>query len=215
MRKVIFGTIGLILAMGVAAFWLLPETEMTESSTAEHQFVVEVPMQRVRKILVRTNAVKKIVAMANAELESQEWLDMDFDAKRPILDQDWKVDGQGELKIVIHDAYLGEVPLTLTQDVAVEKNRLNVTCVSTSNSGPIQEYRSSMVLTPDANGDAQFQTSLALQIKTTANLLNRQIVSSSIRNSAMKALEQQEQAIREVVSAQDGKLIILPDGVGE
>ena len=153
--------------------------------------------------------------MANAELESQKWLDMDFDAKRPILDQDWKVDGQGELKIVIHDAYLGEVPLTLTQDVAVEKNRLNVTCVSTSNSGPIQEYRSSMVLTPDANGDAQFQTSLALQIKTTANLLNRQIVSSSIRNSAMKALEQQEQAIREVVSAQDGKLIILPDGVGE
>ncbi len=204
--------VGIIAIVGVVAA-ILPMNSLQGSSTGEHKFVIDTPMQRVRKILVRTNAVKKIVAMADAKLLDQEWLQMRFEIDRPILKRDWHLEGEGKLVVQTDDSYLGRHEITLQQSVDITPDRVYVTNVLLNPSAPdspIQEYSSTLELAPDEYGNAQLTTSLKLEIKTKASWLTRSIVESSIRNAAQKSLEKQEQAIREIVEQHSDDLIILP-----
>jgi hypothetical protein len=172
-------------------------------------------MQRVRKILVRTNAIKKIVAMADAELRGQEWLNLKFDAERPIRDKDWNLSGEGELVVVLNDAYLGTIQLTLTQQIEVSHDRLFVACNLKDASHSVERYDSTLTLVPGDNGDAKFSSTLSLQINTTANIFSRASVENGIRSAAKKALEDQANALRLVIAEKDGELFILPELKGD
>ena len=198
----------LLLALGV---WFLTESELTVESTAQHEFTIDERMPRVRKILVRTNAVKKIVAMADAELLDQEWLDMEFDLGKKILDRDWHVDGEGKLDVVVKNSYLGNVNLTLDQTVDIRPDKLVAVSKLGKSSGAITKYDSNVELTPDDNGKASFRTSLSLVVTTKANFFTRSVVKKNIESSATEALKNQEKAFREVVSDKDGDLLIVPD----
>ncbi len=211
MKKFILLALGGLLVAGVVGFLLIPSSPIEVSSKAEHQFTIEEPMRRVRKILVRTNAVKKIVAMADAELLNQEWLDMKFDIDKPLLKRDWNVNGEGELSVRFNDAYLGSHDITLQQNANISPDQLHTTNDLQTPSGPVQNYSSVLTLTPDDSGNAHFVFSLDLRIKTTANWFTESTVRSKIEASAAEALKQQEEAIREVVSDHADELIILPE----
>lgn len=210
MKRVIIVIAATIVVAGLAAFLLLPQQEITVPSTAEHAFIIDVPMERVRKILVRTNAAKKIVAMSGAELKGQKWLDMDFEMPGKILDRNWHVDGEGKLEVLIKDDYIGDHRITLNQTVDITRQRLQVTNVLDRPADAVRNYDSSLTLTPSDSGNAAFQCQLTLEIRTTANGLLKAVVEDKIRSSALKSLQQQEQAIREIVESQAGKLLILP-----
>lgn len=210
MKRVIIVIAATIVVAGLAAFLLLPQQEITVPSTAEHAFIIDVPMERVRKILVRTNAAKKIVAMSGAELKGQKWLDMDFEMPGKILDRNWHVDGEGKLEVLIKDDYIGDHRITLNQTVDITRQRLQVTNVLDRPADAVRNYDSSLTLTPSDSGNAAFQCQLTLEIRTTANGLLKAVVEDKIRSSALKSLQQQEQAIREIVESQSGKLLILP-----
>ena len=213
-KFVLFAIIGFVFIVAVG-FLLIPASSIEASSQAEHQFTIEDPMRRVRKILVRTNAVKKIVAMADAELLDQEWLNMKFDIDKPILKRDWNVNGDGILSVRFNDAYLGSHEITLQQDASISPDRLHVTNELQQPSGPVQNYRSVLTLTPDDSGNAHFKCSLDLRIKTTANWFTESVVRSKIEAAAAEALKMQEKAIRTVVADHADELIILPDSGDE
>ena len=216
MTKPIIALVALAVLVGaVLAAWFLTESELTVESTAEHEFTINERMPRVRKILVRTNAAKKIVAMADAELKDQKWLDMQFDLGGKILDRDWQVDGEGQLEVVVNNSYLGEINLVLDQNIDIRREQMKVVSkLGNNSSGAITKYDSSVELTPAENGQANFQTSLSLVVSTKANFFTRSIVQKNIEVAAKDALENQEQAFREVVEAQKGKLIIVPEMSG-
>ena len=211
MIKKILLAVAALIVVGVIAILLLPQQPLTVGSSATSSFVIDVPMQRVRKILVRTNAVKKIVAMADAKVQDQKWLKMKFDADRRLLDRDWQLDGTGELVVQINDAYLGQHDITLQQSVDIAPTRLHSTNTTDGPQGPVQKYESEFTLVESENGKAKFDLSLNLEIQTTANLLTRSRVESEIKAAAARSLEKQEKAIREVVDEQKDKLLILPD----
>ena len=190
--------------------WFLTESELTVESTAQHEFTIDERMPRVRKILVRTNAVKKIVAMADAELLDQKWLDLQFDMGK-ILDRDWHVEGDGQLEVVVNNSYLGKVNLTLDQDVDIRREQLKVVSKLGETSGAITKYNSSVELTPDENNKASFRTELSLVVSTKANFFTRSIVKKNIEAAAADALKRQEQAFREVVNDKENELLIMPD----
>ena len=198
----------LVILLGV---WVSTESDLTVESSAQHEFTIEERMPRVRKILVRTNAVKKIVAMADAELLDQKWLDMNFELGKKILDRDWHVDGKGQLDVVVNNSYLGKVNLTLDQNVDIRRDQMEVESTLSNSSGAITKYDSSVELTPDEDGQARFKTSLSLVVSTKANFFTRSIVKKNIEEAAAAALESQEQAFREVVQEKAGELLIVPD----
>ena len=209
--KLLIGIVVAVLVIGGLAFFVLPQQDVEVVSSADHQFTIDEPMERVRKILVRTNAVKKIVAMSDAELKGQKWLDMDFEMPGKLLDRNWHVDGQGKLSVLIKNSYIGDNQITLNQTVDIKRQRLHVTNVLDQPVGAIRDYDSTMTLTPDDVGNAAFESKLELKIKTTANFITKGRVEKEIKASAKKALERQEQAIREAVKEQDGKMFIVPD----
>lgn len=210
MKRVIIVIAATIVVAGLAVVLLLPQQEITVPSTADHAFIIDVPMERVRKILVRTNAAKKIVAMSGAELKGQKWLEMDFEMPGKILDRNWHVDGQGKLEVLIKDDYIGDNRVTLNQKVDITRQRLEVTNVIDQPVNSVRNYDSSLTLIPSDAGNAAFDSRLTLEIRTTANWLFKGVVEKQIRSAALKSLQRQEQAIREIVESQSGKLLILP-----
>ena len=206
-------TVILTVATLVGGLLTLRRVHVDVRSTAKHEFVIDESMPRVRKILVRTNAAKKIVAMADAELLDQDWLNLKFEMERPLLarDRDWNLNGNGEMVVQFHDGYLGSHQLALLQSIEIVPEQLEVSNGLREPSGPIEEYRSQIKLVPDGKGRAKFQTSLALRIKTTANWLTQRTVERNINQSAAQSLRNQEQAIREVVQEHANELLILPE----
>ena len=212
MTKPIIAAVALVVLLGIGlSAWFLTESELTVESTAQHEFTIDEGMPRVRKILVRTNAVKKIVAMADAELLDQKWLDMDIDLGKKILKRDWHVDGQGKLDVVVNNSYLGKINLTLDQSVDIRRERLQVESKLGKSSGAITKYDSNVELTPDESGQAHFKTSLSLVVSTKANFFTRSVVKKNIEAAAADALDSQEQAFREVVKEKEGEFLIVPD----
>ena len=201
--------VGVLIAAGIA-FAFLPQEELEVASSAEHQFTIDVKMERVRKVLVRTNAAKKIIAMSDAELKNQKWLDMRFEMPGKILDRNWHVDGEGKLQVLIKDGYIGDHQITLNQAVDITRQRLHVTNDLTESDGAIQDYASVMTLTPDEFGNAAFDCKLNLKVKTTANQITKGRVESEIKAAAKKSLERQEQAIRDIVEEHADETIIMP-----
>ena len=208
MKKLIVA-VAVVLVLGFCG-WFLTQSELTVESSAEHQFTIDERMPRVRKILVRTNAVKSIVAMADAKLLDQKWLDMKFDLGGKLLDRNWNVDGSGQLDVVVFNSYLGDVDLTIDQDVDIRPDRMETISKLAKSSDAITAYDSKILLTPDDDGKATFQTSLNLEISTKANIFTRYFVSNGIKAAADRALKAQEKAIRKIVSDEEDEFLILP-----
>lgn len=212
MNKTKLSLVGIVVVVLVlAVLALIPMVTIEVPSSAEHTFELNESMPRVRKILVRTNAVKKIVAMADAELLNQKWLQMEFTIERPILRQDWHLDGTGELIVRTNDAYIGRHDIMLIQSIDVTPERLHVSNDLAHPAGPIREYASTLTLTPGVDGKASITTTLNLKIKTKVSWLTRKTVEQRIRESARAASQKQEQAIRNVVQQHADELIILPE----
>ena len=207
LTRIVLIILSVVVLLAVALNW---KREVEADSSAEHSFTVDVPMARVRKILVRTNAIKKIVAMSNAELVDQKWEDLDLDVDKPLRKRDWDVDGKGKITVKINDSYLGQHELTLNQTVSVEPELLSSSNSLSEPSGPIKAYETSLVLKPDENGNASFSTKLSLNVSTTANILTSGIVRRSIKSSAEDSLQKQEKVIREIIEGYSDKLLILP-----
>jgi hypothetical protein len=212
-------TATVLITGGVLGF--APLFEVRTQSSATRSFTIDQSMARVRKIFTRTNAAKKIIAGANAKLLDQEWLNMDFEIQQPIFSQDWSLNGDGQLTVETNDSYLGQHKMVLDQTLSISPERLHVTNQLASNgpagqvnaSNPVVAYDSMMGLTPDEQGQAKFETSLDLEIVTTAGLFTKSIVADEIRQAAGRSLKKQEAAIRDAVSEHDGQLIVIPDAI--
>ena len=205
-----FLLIGLVVLAAIV-FLAIPTSTLEVTSEAQHRFELDVRMPRVRKIMVRTDAVKKIVAMADATLLDQKWQNMKFESNGSLLKADWQVNGEGQLSIQINDAYLGEQSIQLDQTVDVKPKRLYSTNKLVEPSKSIREYNSTLELIPDEEGNAVVASTLKVTVRTTASWLTKSYVRKEIEAAAPKSLEQQETAIRELVEEYRDKLIIVPD----
>ena len=203
--------ISIVILAAVIAFLAVPTSTLEVSSQAQHRFELDERMPRVRKIMVRTNAVKKIVAMADATLLDQKWKNMEFETEGSLLSGDWHVSGEGQLSIQINDTYLGQQSIQLAQTVDVKPERLYSTNDLVEPSESVREYDSTLELTPGADGNAVIMSTLKIKIRTTASWLTRFYVRREIEAAAAKSLDQQETAIRELVGGQHDKLFIVPD----
>ncbi len=199
-----------LLVLLAASLALAYPRDVAIPGMATHEFTIDVPYTRVRKILVRTNAVKKIVALANAELLDQSWTGIEIDLARLLREPDWELEGEGKLQVRTNDDYIGQHDITLLQRVKIRPEELVVANTLEQPAGRLLDYRTSLRLAPDDQQMARFQTSAELTVLCRVAPIFRHVARRRVQAAAVRALNNQEKALRSVVDDHRDSLFIMP-----
>ena len=106
--------------LAAVAISILTAEYPTEQS-ARRTFTIDVSFPQVRKILVRTDAARRItteapeVRLSSSSGTINRWGLDSFDLKNP----QWRIESHGRMKVRTNDDYIGQQLITLDQDVVI------------------------------------------------------------------------------------------------
>ena len=203
-----------------ALFVLLVPLPYEASALVENEYVIDEPFSRVRKIMVRTNAVKEVVGMSKSEFVDQQWDTLNLDVGQLLRNSQWEISGQGRLKVLTKDPYVGEHLITLLQDVEVKEEQIHVVTSLETPTDRLRDYRAESsfgTALPELAAAAAaapettlVRSSLLLTIATSTPLVWRSVALKRVHEAAEESLAAQEAAIRRVVDQNRNSLLILP-----
>jgi hypothetical protein len=191
---------GLAVLAFVASVFLLPRQYACEQAV-ERSFVVDVDFATVRKILVRTDALKRIITMTgDGEFLKQDWTaagggleSLDW------RDPKWKLELHGTLTLRTLDPYVGQHQIVLKQEVKIEPDRLDSEVDLSQGSERLLDYEMTTRFVRDEAGKTRVEQRLMQRILTDAPWFAHAIADARVRASAERALANQERAIRQVI----------------
>jgi len=116
--------LGLMVLLVISAR-LLPRDYPT-TQTVEREFTLDDDFTLVRKILVRTDASKRIVTMTgDSEFIDQQWQAVGGGLDSiAIFDPKWRLQLHGTLRVRTRDPYIGEHEIALSQQVQIDPDQL-------------------------------------------------------------------------------------------
>lgn len=190
-----------MLVLAASAF-MLPRQYATEQ-TVELSFTVDQDFTTVRKILVRTDALKRIITMTGeSEYLDQQWsmLGGGLDSFNP-LNLRWKLELHGTLKVRTLDEYVGQNDVTLRQDVKIDPDQLHSDITLTEGSPRLLDYQMTTWFLREEDSDkTRIVQRLKQEILTDAPWFAHSIADRRVRASVTRALVNQERAIRDVIA---------------
>jgi hypothetical protein len=195
------GLILLCLLALLASVFVLPRQYASEQ-TVELSFTVDQDFTTVRKILVRTDALKRIITMTGeSKLLDQNWSTVGggLDSFNP-LDLKWKLELHGTLKVRTLDEYVGQNDVTLRQAVKIDPDQLQSDVELAEGSKRLLGYQMTTSFVRDAAGNqTRVVQRLKQEILTDAPWFAHAIADRRVRASAERALTSQQRAIRKVI----------------
>ena len=197
--------VALLLLAVAGGYWLWPRAEVCAQS-AQNSFVIDETFDRVRKILVRTKATEKIVALG----ESSEFIGEQQQIDGIVFGNALSLGVSGELKVRTDDPYIGQHLITLDQDVELNFDRLVSNLTLSEGSDRLRGYDCRTEFLRDGDKTV-VNCKLTLTIKTTAPKIAAGYANRRVKESAESALGTQERAIRQVVEDNRHKKWILPE----
>lgn len=210
-------SLGVILIAALLAFGggLVFRGEYATTQTARRTFAVDQDFTTVRKILVRNDSAKQIVAMGGgSEFISQQWSAIGLDASRvleQLVDPDWRLQLHGTLRVRTKDPYIGEHPISLKQDVVITVDFLNSEVMLQEPTERLKQYRMTTRFERDeAAGNTRVILELTQEILTDAPWFAHGIADRRVRASAEKTLVNQETAIRQHVAEHLDDVPVFP-----
>jgi hypothetical protein len=199
-----------VLALGISAI-VFPGQYTTEQ-VVERSFTIDLDFSTVRKILVRTDAAKRIITMTgDSEFVEQSWtaLGGGLDLTR-LLDPKWKLDLHGDLKLRTLDEYIGRGEIKLSQDVKIDADQLHSDVALTEGSQRLLDYgMTTWFVRESSDGTTRVMQRLKQKIVTDAPWFATWVADLRVRQSAERSLENQEQAIRRVIEENRDKRWLL------
>ncbi|MFO0913894.1 MAG: hypothetical protein U0795_13125 [Pirellulales bacterium] len=199
-----------LILVAAGLLWVLVPRDWEFTGVAERKFTISHPFGRVRQILVRTNAIREVVALNNGQLVDQQWQDLNVDVRQLLTNPDWSLSADGVLKVQIHDPYVGEAVIELNQSVAVTPNQLKVENRLAQPTERLLDYATSTTAAANAEGSAEFQAKVELRVKVRTLYLWRGIARRRVTAAAEQSLAKQEEALRAIVADRQDAAIILP-----
>jgi hypothetical protein len=199
-----------LAALALVAGLIWPGPYATEQ-TADRSFVIDLDFTQVRKILVRTDAVKQIVTMGGSgRFVDQKWTAVggELDVER-LLDPNWKLELHGTLQVRTGDPYIGAQLVTLRQDVTINPDELDSRVDLLKASERLLDYEMQTRFVRDGDR-TRVEQRLSQEILTTAPWFAHAIARRRVRASAEQALVNQEAAIRKVIDANRGRQWLFP-----
>jgi hypothetical protein len=107
----------LVAALGVLAYPVIFPV-VTAEKVATDEYAIDLNFDKVRKIIVRCNALQSIVAQQYGEVVSQDWSKLDFQGLI-----DWDLEGEGQFVVRFDNPNIPEL-LHFTQTVHITKDRI-------------------------------------------------------------------------------------------
>jgi hypothetical protein len=214
-----------IVAISLASFvlfvpivWgLVFRGEYSSQATVERSFVITEDFTKVRKILVRTEASKQIVTMGgSSEYIDQAWSgvggELDPGALiRQTFDPHWRLELHGTLRVRTLDEYIGRQVIDLQQDVEIEPDFLHSEVKLDKPAERLKAYHMTTHFERDeAAGCTQVKLSLTQEILTDAPWFAHGVADRRVRESALRTLANQEEAIRTLVADNINNVPLLP-----
>ena len=169
--KIVIGVTALLGIFGAAAagMWHTIPCECLAISRAESVFVIDIPYQEFRTLIVRSDATKEILERDGLKLLHEELLDLKIsfaNDKRPVLNALFGksksvVKASKRLTVGISDPNAGADEMVIIQNSKVTPQAVSVDSASEKHCGDIVRYVSSF----DANPIAE-STSVRIMIET-------------------------------------------------
>jgi hypothetical protein len=194
------GVAVLISALAIAGFSMRGTYPTTQ--TAERSFAIDEGFTRVRKILVRTDATKQIVTMTgDSQFIDQHWntIGAGLEGKR-LLDLKWELGLEGTLQVRTEDPYIGDQQITLHQTVHIDPDQILSDVKLTRPSERLLQYAMITSFERRPDGTTLVRQRLTQEILTDAPWFAHVIADRRVHAAAERALENQETAIRKIVT---------------
>lgn len=190
------------MGLGAIVAGLVLRGEYATTRNVERSFVLEDDFTKVRKILVRTNAAKRIVAMTgDSEFVDQQWntIGAGLEGER-LLDLKWELELEGALLVRTRDPYIGEQEIALRQVVQIDPDRVESEVELVRPEKRLLQYSMSTHFRRQADGSTLVHQRLTQEILTDAPWFAHWIADRRVSASARQALANQEVAIRQVIA---------------
>ena len=215
-RKTIGFLLGVLATLaGVIVLSLVLNREYPSTQTARRSFTIDQDFTDIRKILVRNDAAKQIVAMGGgSEFLSQDWRTIGFESDRPLdelINPNWRVQLHGTLRVRTKDEYVGEHNIELGQDVEIKPDFLNSEVHLKGPAERLKQYNMKTRFHRDEQtGKAKVDLELTQEILTDAPWFAHGIADRRVRESAEKTLANQERAIRQLIAENKDNIPVFP-----
>jgi hypothetical protein len=217
LRRNVIWTLGILVgAVGTAVVaivvGLIFRGEYTTAQTVRREFTIDEDFTSVRKILVRNESAKQIIAMGGgSEFISQNWTagGAEVDSVK-LLDPEWRLQLHGMLRVRTKDDYIGQHEIDLEQDVEIEPDYLHSDVDLVEPSGRLQDYEMTTRFERDRDGVSRVKLSLMQEIVTDAPWFAHGIADRRVRASAERTLANQEAAIRQLVADKIDEVPLFP-----
>jgi hypothetical protein len=205
---------GIVVAIFLSLAWRVEHQAKAET---RREFSLDIDFDRFRQILVRTDATASIVEHAGMKLVENSIATMDVDLSndpRPLRNairgvSHANVLATKKLKVQLNNNELNANELDLVQNAQIHPNEILVTTESEQPTGNLQAYRTTLSAVRD--GPA---TSVTLTHNVIVNVrvspLFVGIADAKVEEGALRSVEEQEQALRELVHRYADQRVILP-----
>lgn len=169
-------------------------------------FMIDMPFEEVRKIMVRSNACKEIInADPGSKLISQKWDNTNFHlGKIDFLHPHWQVNAEGQLKVEFTDSYIGTAVADLTQTVTIVPDKIESLIKLNSPQGRLLGYSVATEMF-SKDGKSEVKQTLQLKIETPAPWFARGYARSRVKASAKRIVKAMEQHILKAVKQHEGE----------
>jgi hypothetical protein len=204
--------LGSAVILFVASVVFLPRQYAAEQSV-ERSFIIDEDFTAVRKILVRTDAAKRIITMTgDSEFVDQQWTAVGGGLESlNLLDPRWRLELHGMLRLRTLDEYVGRNEILLSQVVNIDPDQLHSEVELKKGSERLLDYQMTTWFARDEAGEkTRVVQRLKQEILTDAPWFAHAIADYRVRASANKALVNQERAIRKVIEDNRHQRWLLP-----
>ena len=208
--------IACIVGIGIAA-WGLSRGEQSLRGAAERSFTMDIEFDKFRQILVRTDATAAILEHGGMKLVDEKTDAVEIDLSndsRPLRNalrgkSKANVSAIKRLTVQLNDPQVNATELLLSQDCQIHPDSIAILTTSDQPAGELKVYNTTLVAAKASHG-----TEIKLSIDMTVDVfISRFFLSqaeSRVKQAAEKSMEEQERAIRSLVSGFEGRTLILP-----
>ena len=202
--------------IGIAA-WGLSRSEHSLHGVAERSFTMDIDFDKFRQILVRTDATAAILEHGGMKLidEKTDAVDIDLsNDSRPLRNalrgkSKANVSAIKRLTVQLNDPQVNATELLLRQDCQINQDSIQIHTVSDQPAGELKAYNTTLDSVRASHG-TEVKLSMAMTVDVLISRIFLSQAEARVKKAAEKSLEEQESAIRSLVSSFDGKVLILP-----
>ena len=169
-----------------------------------HSFVIDEDFKKVKKILIRTNILKRIIELNGATIENSQWQNVTIGM---IKLTKWDVIVEGSLKVRIKDLY---GILYIKQKTFIGDNKIDILLTLKEPVPPLQTYVNRIIFKRQNNGTTLVIINMKMDVAKKLPEIFHNHMDRIMLSSVSVNLLQAEHELKQVIDEYKNQKIIIP-----